>query len=174
MPDAPVVPHARLNVGSVYGMLGFLAALAVHESTFTASTLSPDNPLFWAMHAGIFPLFFPMVFGLRKWSETRTGAFGISTRRLRWRAILPYLPQWAIAVGAVLFVYALINFVLAMNHMPPRGPVGVGTRTMDPEQARNLVRAFSGHWLLFYAIPTLYFLFVPSAPRTDSGGRASG
>ena len=173
MPDTPVVPHARLNAGSVYGMLGFLASLAIHESTFTASSLTPDNPLFWAMHAGIFPLFFPMVWGLRKWSETRTGIFGMETRRLRWRAILPYLPQWAIAVGAVLFVYATVNFFLAFNHMPQRGPVGVGTRTMDPEQARYLVRAFSGHWLMFYAIPTLYFLYVPSAPRTDSVGRTS-
>ena len=97
----------------------------------------------------------------------------METRRLRWRAILPYLPQWAIAVGAVLFVYATVNFFLAFNHMPQRGPVGVGTRTMDPEQARYLVRAFSGHWLMFYAIPTLYFLYVPSAPRTDSAARTS-
>jgi hypothetical protein len=85
MPDPPVVPHARLNAGSIYGMIGFLAALAIHESTFTASTLTPNNPLFWAMHAGIFPLFFPMVWGLRKWSETSAGAFGMATRRLRWR-----------------------------------------------------------------------------------------
>ena len=175
MPDSPVVPHARLNVRSVYGLIGFSAALVIHESTFTASGLSPDNPLFWIMHIAIFPLFIPMVHGLRKWSDTSSGIFGIERNSFRWRAVLQYVPQWAIAVGAVVFVYALVNFFLAMSHLPPRGPVGVDPRpSMDPEQARYLVRAFSGHWLIFYAVPTLYFLYVPSVPPEDAAGRVSG
>ena len=172
MPESPVVPHARLNVRSVYGLIGFFAALAIHESTFTASGLSPSNPLFWIMHVAIFPLFIPMIYGLRKWSDTSSGIFGIERRSFQWRSVLQYVPRWAIAVGAVLFVYAMINFLLAMSHLPPRGPVGVGAgSSMDPEQARYLVRAFSGHWLIFYAVPTLYFLYVPSARPVDEASR---
>jgi len=100
MPDIPVVPRARLNVRSVYGLTGFVAALVIHESTFTASGLTPDNPLFWIMHVAIFPLFIPMIYGLRKWSDTSSGIFGVETNKVRWRAVVQYLPRWAIAVCA--------------------------------------------------------------------------
>jgi hypothetical protein len=115
MPARPAVPHASLNVRSVYGLIGLLAALVVHASTFTASSLSPDNPLFWIMHVAIFPLFIPMVYGLRKWSEMSSGPFGIERRGLRWRAVLQCFPRWAVAAGAVLFVYAMMRTTTCLS-----------------------------------------------------------
>jgi hypothetical protein len=54
----------------------------------------------------------------------------------------------------------MLNFMLASSHLAAAGHAAAGQQ-MDPEQARYTVRAFSGHWLVFYAMPTLFFLFVP-------------
>ena len=143
-------------------MLGLFMATVIHASTFTSFSMSPTNPLFWIMHIGIFPLFIPMVLGLRKWSEVSSGPLGFKTSRLRWRELLAYLPPWSVRLGAILFAYAMLNFFLSVSHLPSGGHASAATIiAMDPEQARYLVRAFSGHWLLFYAVPTLYYLCIP-------------
>lgn len=163
MTDARIAHPLRFNFASIYGLLALFIASVVHVSTFTAFSMSPSNPLFWILHVGIFPLFFAMVFGLRKWSETRAGTFGFKSRQLRWRELLVYLPPWAVKLGAILFAYAMANFLLSVSHLPSGAHASAtSVQAMDTEQARYLVRAFSGHWLVFYAVPTLYFLFVPS------------
>lgn len=174
MSDAQIVRNFRLGFASAYGLLGLFIAIVVHVSTFTSFSMSPDNPLFWILHIGIFPLFFAMVFGLRKWSETRSGVFGFKSRQLRWRELVVFLPPWSVKLGAILFAYAMINFLLSVSHLPSGAHVSGGAaQPMDAEQARYLVRAFSGHWLIFYAGPTLYFLFVPpGAKPAEEAGRA--
>ena len=163
-------PRARLTLGSVYGLVGVLIAAAVHASTFTSAPLPPEHPLFWIMHVGIFPLFGAMVWRLRAWSEQAKGPLGIPTTRLRWQELLSYLPAYAIALGGLLFAYAMVNFLLAMSHLPSGhgggGSVGAG-------DGRYVVRAFSGHWLIFYTLPMLFFLFVPSSARPDDSRRAA-
>lgn len=174
MSDTRIARHPRLTFASAYGLLGLFTASVVHVSTFTSASMSPDNPLFWILHVGIFPLFFAMVFGLRKWSETRSGVFGFNSRQLRWRELVDFLPPWSVKLGAILFAYAVINFLLSVSHLQSGAHVSAGAQAIDPEQARYLVRAFSGHWLVFYAVPTLYFLFVPpGAKPADEEGQAS-
>lgn len=170
MTEPVVRPHAQLNFASVYGLTGLLIAGAVHASTFAPSTLSSDHPLFWVLHIGIFPLFIPMVFRLQKWTASTPGILGIRTSRLRWRALLPYFPRWAAGLGVILFTYASLSFMLAWTHVAAAGHAAAG-QAMDPERARYTVRAFSGHWLLFYAMPTLFFLFVPA--NAEPGESAS-
>jgi hypothetical protein len=151
-------------------LLALCVAIVVHAATFTSYSMSPSNPLFWILHIGIFPLFIPMVFGLRKWSQTQTGPFGFKSSRLRWRELLVYFPTWVPKAVVILFVYVMINFLLAVSHLPAGGHASAAAmQSMDPEQGRYLVRAFSGHWLVFYTAPTLYYLFVPSEIPAASG-----
>jgi hypothetical protein len=164
-------PRARLTIGSAYGVVGLLLAAAVHASTFAPVPLNPDHPLFWLLHVGIFPLFFLMMWRLRAWSEQRRGLLGLPTARLRWRELLSYLPAWAIGLAVLLFVYAGVNFMSAMPHLSAGASGGSGV--ISPEQARYTVRAFSGHWMIFYAVPTLFFLFVPASARPEDSRQAA-
>ena len=164
MTDAPIVPRLRLNFASVYGLLALFIAIVVHASTFTAYSMSPSNPLFWILHIGMFPLFIWMILGLRKWSEVQIGPFGFKSSRLRWRELVGYFPPWIVKLELILGAYVMINFLLAVSHLPAGAHLSSGAaRSMDPEHARYLVRAFSGHWLIFYSAPTLYYLLVPPA-----------
>jgi hypothetical protein len=171
MTDKQYSPRGRLTLASAYGVAGLLTAVAVHASTFTAVPLRPEHPLFWMLHIGIFPLFIPMVWRLRAWREQTRGMLGLPTSRLRWRELLAYLPAWAIAIAGVLFAYAMVNFFLAMSHLPAGHAAGSGSIGVD--EARYTVRAFSGHWMIFYAIPTLFFFFVPATARPDESGQAA-
>jgi hypothetical protein len=79
---------------------------------------------------------------------------------------------------SVLFFYALINFALFLGISVAKGQMRVwkkdgvyharGWKSADREislaeyqqhQVRAL-RGFSGHWMLFFALPALFFLYV--------------
>jgi ABC-type branched-subunit amino acid transport system permease subunit len=149
-------------------MIGFAAAAVVHFGTFAGSPIRPAHPLFWGLHFGVFPLFILMVLRLRAWQGESRGALDIAGRRLRWRELRPWFPSWATTLGILLFAYAAVNF-LAASHLG-RSAQAVASRgaQLPPEQAGYVMRAFSGHWLVFYGLPTLFFLFVPAAARPAS------
>jgi hypothetical protein len=159
-------PRARLSAMAAYGAIGSTMAVTVHFNTYVGRGLRETNPLFWLLHIGIFPLFFIFVFRLRAWSDVRPGAFGIRTRGLRWRELLPYFPRWVAPLVIVLWAYVFVNFFLSIQHLPPRGSPAGETDTVF------LTRAFSGHWLVFYLLPTLFFMYVPSDVPPAAGTSA--
>jgi hypothetical protein len=117
--------------------------------------LSAENLLFWLLHIGIFPLFFIFVSRLRAWSSMQPGILGMRQRGLRWRELVPYFPKWVVPLVMVLWAYVFVNFFLSIQHLPAKGsPAG----ETDPV---FLARAFSGHWLVFYLLPALFFIYVP-------------
>ncbi len=161
MVEVPVRPRARLNALSLYGLVGLAIAATVHFGTYVGQVLSPDHPLFWGLHIGIFPLFFVFVLRLRAWQDVRRGALGMRQSQLRWRELLAYVPGWVPPLVVLLFAYAMVNFFRSIGHLPPKGS---GT-PLTAAQAVYTTRAFSGHWLVFYTLPTLFFLFVPADAR---------
>jgi hypothetical protein len=164
-------PRVRVNALGLYGALGLAISSVVHFGTYAGRGLGPEHPLFWALHVGIFPLFFAFVFRLRAWQSVRRGAFGLKRRQLRWRELLPYFPAWVPPLVVVLFAYVMANFFLSSGHLPSKG---AGTPLADA-QAVYMARAFSGHWLIFYTLPALFFLFVPSdaRPAADASDAAA-
>jgi hypothetical protein len=160
MPD--VSSRRRANALSLYGALGLAASAIVHFGTYVGRGLSAQHPLFWALHIGIFPLFFVFVFRLRAWSDVKPGMFGFKQNQLRWRELLAYFPPWVPPLVTVLFAYVMANFLLSMGHLPPKG-----THAGPPTgaEAVYMARAFSGHWLVFYTMPMLFFTFVPADAR---------
>jgi len=163
------LPRARLNGLSLYGLFGLALSTAVHFGTYLGASVDPDNPLFWGLHMGIFPLFFAFVYRLRVW-RVQKGVFGLQHSRLRWRELLAYVPGWVPPLVVLLFAYVMVNFFLSISHLPSKG----STLSLTTAQAMYTTRAFSGHWLAFYALPTLFFLFVPAdaRPAEESIGAA--
>ena len=161
MLEQQVRPRARANGLSIYGAVGLIVSGIVHFGSYIGHTIRPENPLFWLLHIGIFPLFFALVFRMRAWQTSRPGVFGFPRAQLRWRELIGYIPVWVLPLVVMLFAYVMVNFFLATSHLPQRG----ATTTESPAQAMYTVRAFSGHWLIFYALPTLFFTFVPADAR---------
>ena len=170
MLEVPIRPRPRANALSLYGTLGLATAAVVHFGTYFGRALNPEHPLFWGLHIAIFPLFFAFVLRLRPWQGAERGAFGLKQRQLRWRELLPFFPPWAAPAVVLLFAYVMANFFLSISHLPPKGS---GTLLTDA-QAMYTTRAFSGHWLIFYTLPALFFAFVPAdaRPATATPGAA--
>ena len=162
-------PRARANLLSLYGAFGLTASAFVHFGTYTGRGLDPDHPLFWGLHVGIFPLFFAFVWRLRAWQSVRRGVFGFKQRQLRWRELLRYFPPWLPPLVVLLFAYVMANFFLSTAHLPASG-----SEMLTNAQAVYTARAFSGHWLVFYTLPTLFFAFVPADARPPADDLASG
>jgi hypothetical protein len=134
--------------------LGFAASLVVHVSTFFPAVGIEDRSAIWALHVGVFVVCLPMIVSLKK-----RGRPGIELTRSAW------------ALVAVFFVYALVNFALFMQRAPAKPPAiqqgqwvvyengqrRVLTASQAAEIRRLEVRGFSGHWMLFYVLPALYF-----------------
>jgi hypothetical protein len=158
---SPDPPRARLNGLSLYGLFGLSLSTAVHVGTYLGASVDPDNPLFWGLHMAVFPLFFAFVYRLRAWRSVQKGVFGLQPSRLRWRELLSFLPGWVPPLVVLLFAYVMVNFFLSISHLPSKGSLS----SLTAAQAMYTTRAFSGHWLAFYALPTLFFLFVPADAR---------
>ena len=133
---------------------GFVASAALHLATFTP--LPPEYAAAFALvlFAGAFALLAALIVRLR---EAGAPARGQGTIRLvEWRGLAALIPTGARRAGAAVVGYVLMNLALSLLLTDD----GVGS-----------VRLLSGHLLLFYLIPLMYFRFVE--PRLRDGGGPS-
>ncbi len=160
MLEKPFKPTIQVTFFGTYGIVGLVLAAIVHVGSFGAMVLPSNSGVFMLMHVGIFPLFFAFVLRAREWQQP--GSSWMRGQNLvPPRELLAYVPTWAIVVVAALFVYTFVNFALATGLLS--GTVSTsGTRILSDAQT---ARAFSGHWMLFYAMPAVFFSFVPSDAR---------
>jgi hypothetical protein len=165
---------------SLVAFAGFFMSLLVHVTTFFGIDPSKHVPFVWALHLGIFVVFIPMVIYQRP-----------KLRKNNWRIFIDAVPRWARYAVKGFFAYALINFALFFylsgggvpevrdgryvlhNH----GKV-IRELSEDEYELQNayVLRGFSGHWMLFYLIPALFFWYrVPedSPPPGDEVGSHS-
>lgn len=143
---------------------GFLLALAAHIATICGVDVSARVPAVWGLHAGIFIVFIPMVFSMRKTIGTKP----------TFAEIRAAFPPWVVVFGICLFAYVLLNFVFMFILGSVGGnPSMVGgkyilenhgklireiTEAEYREAMANTIRGFSGHWLIFYFAPFAYFI----------------
>jgi hypothetical protein len=147
---------------SVVALLGFFASLIVHVTTFFGVDPSKHAPWVWALHFGIFVVFFPMVFAQR------------GTKKEFWGKLNASLPRWGRYAVKALFAYALVNFALFLflskGGVPEESDGryvlrnhGEIIRELSPEeyerQKAYVLRGFSGHWMVFYMVPALFFWY---------------
>jgi len=130
---------------------GFIASAALHLATFTPFPPAYAAAVALALFAGAFALLAALIVRLR---EAGAPAQGQGTFRVvEWRRLAALIPIGARRVGVAVIVYVLMNLALSLFLIDD----GVGS-----------VRLLSGHLLLFYLIPLMYFLFVE--PRLQAGG----
>jgi hypothetical protein len=164
--------NLRLSVGTL-ALAGFVLSLVVHVSAALGVDVAARFPGVWLLHVGIFVVFLPLVIVLRR-------DFGAKPSL---KQIGATLPRWLIVVGALIIVYAFANFLAFMMGSEGGSPgmedgkyvlLNHGTLIRELTAAEyvrfqaNIVRGFSGHWLVFFYLPAAYFLGRKSGSSTKS------
>ena len=134
---------------------GFAASAALHLATFTPVPPAYAAAVALVLFAGAFVLLAALIVRLREVGAPARGPGAI--RIVEWRRLLALIPEGPRRAGLAVIGYVLMNLVLSLMLL---GDEGVGS-----------VRLLSGHLLLFYLIPLMYFRFVE--PRLRDGGGPS-
>jgi hypothetical protein len=143
-------------------LIGFCLSLAVHVAALLGADVSEQVPHLWLLHVGVIVVFGPLVLASHR-------AFG---RAPSFAVIRSAYPAWAVMIAAVLFPYAVLNFILFMVATEGGTPHAEGGRFILHSHGKlireissseyvafkaNEVRGFSGHWLVFYFAAFAYF-----------------
>ena len=143
--------------------IGFFASLLVHLTTFLGLNLAKYVPWVWGLHLGCFVATIPLLF-----------VQGFKRKKDFWHKLFAPMPRWAQYIIRGFFIYALINFALFffLSHggtpevrdgkyvLHSHGQV---IRELSEEEYEHqnayVLRGFSGHWMIFYLLPALYFWY---------------
>jgi len=129
---------------------GFAASAALHLATFTRFPPAYAAAIALVLFAGAFTLLAALIVRLREAGAPARGQGAI--RVVEWRGLLALIPAGPRHAGLGVVGYVLMNLALSLLLTDE----GVGS-----------VRLLSGHLLLFYLIPMMYFRFVE--PRLSDG-----
>ena len=147
----------RLDWGKIFRVtatLGFVSSAALHLATFTPFPPAYAAAVALVLLAGAFVLLAAMIVRLR---DSGAPARGRGTvRMVEWRVLLAQIPRGPKHAAVAVIAYVLMNLGLCL--------------LLGDESAAS-VRLLSGHLLLFYLIPFMYFRFVE--PRLRDGGGPS-
>jgi hypothetical protein len=157
----------------VIAAIGLGLAVFVHALTFYPgpSIVTQEGAPVWLLHIGMFVPFTAMVLSMARQLGSRRG----------WADQMSLFPRWARVVIFAAGIYMSYNFI--------RAPVSGGTAeirngqfvlashgsvsTLSEDQylafKRDEVRGPSGHWIFFFIVPTLYFLFGRRPQANPSG-----
>lgn len=134
---------------------GFAASGALHLSTFTPLPPEYAAAAALALFAGAFALLAALIVRLRESGAPARGEGAIKV--VEWRRLLGFIPDGPRHAALAVVAYVLLNLFLSLFAVGDAG--------------RSSVRLLSGHLLLFYLIPLMYFRFVE--PRLRDGGGPS-
>ncbi|HET8576099.1 MAG TPA: hypothetical protein VFO18_03290 [Methylomirabilota bacterium] len=147
--------RARGRLFLALATAGFVASALLHLATFTPLPLPGADGVALGLFAGAFVPLVAMIVRLR-----RAGTPTREWRRLEiyeWRALAALVPEPLRFATFAVVLYTLTNFVLSL---------------LLESGGRANIRLLTGHLLLFYLLPLLYFRFVD--PRRDGWGPADG
>jgi hypothetical protein len=135
--------------------LGFAISLGVHLLALSGR-LPPGGKAVYAMHFGLFVVWIPAVLVAMRLSQGQRS-------RLSWDQILDGCPAWMRYAAMGLFGYAFLNFFLAFG-IPAQNNFG---GELTPE----VLRGFSGHWMLFYGLAFATLLSAYRKPRLRTSAK---
>jgi hypothetical protein len=124
---------------AVLATIGLVLSLTVHVSSLLGMP-SPLGEASWALHIGVFVVWFPAVLASR-------GLVKDFKQEDFWKAALRACPTWMKYMTSLFFVYAIVNFLTFML-------LDVGGGKIDPGSGgtpSSVLRGFSGHWMAFYS-----------------------
>ena len=140
---------------------GFIFSLIAHMATFLGINPQAVFPPIWLLHIGIFVVWIPTVFLLRKIFKKagREGFFRMAFRNA---------PHWMQALCIFFFIYAFFNFTITLFSLDQGGVPSIvnGKKVMQShgqvikelsdkeyfQYQAYTFRAFSGHWMFFYVV----------------------
>lgn len=126
----------------VLSAIGLTLSLVAHITALMGLDLRVGNFVF-ALHIGIFVVWFPAVFlAMRMGRGKNRSAFGFGT--VSWKQILSGCPDWMRYLLFGLFAYVFLNFFFSMDNTVS------STSPQDSPSSPQVIRGFSGHWLVFY------------------------
>ena len=133
---------------TVASMAGFLASALAHLATFSAPLTArlPDGAVVILFAGAFVPL--GGVLARLRWARADARP-GRRWALVDWRALVAPVPPGARLVVFAAAAYALMNLTLATL----LGVEAGSTRALD-------LRVLSGHLLLLYLLPLVFFLFV--------------
>jgi hypothetical protein len=133
---------------------GFVASALLHLATFTPYSLPGADVVALALFGGAFATLVAMIARLRRAGAPARAWRGVEV--YQWRALAALVPPPLRVATVGVALYTLMNFTLSIMLGGAR-PAGV--------------RLLTGHLLLFYLLPLLYFRFVdPRRAEIRSGG----
>ena len=144
----------------VYAAAGLLLSLAVHLLSFAG--IQPGGiALFFGLHAGIFPLWVPVVLIAQKMTN---GA----AKKDFWKVAMSGCPAWMKYMTYGFFIYAIVNFVIFIVI----APTGRQSGGVPPS---SVWHGFSGHWMAFYSaglavVTTAYRRGISNLERRCANG----
>jgi hypothetical protein len=133
---------------------GFAASAALHLASFTPFPPATAAAIALALFAVALLLLAATIVRLRDAGAPVRGQGTV--RVVEWRRLLALVPEGPRRAGLAVVAYVMANLGLSLLV----GDEGTGS-----------VRLLSGHLLLFYLIPLMYFRFVEPRLR-DGGGRS--
>jgi len=157
----PVTPR-RFNwerPAALWSLIGFAMSLVAHALTYAGIDVSRGMPLVWALHIGAMIAFGAMIIVSRR--NSSPNGF-----------VLPDWPAWAYMLLVAATLYAAFNFMhfFTLNEGGTPEIVADGYALSDHgrvirtlteaeywRQKAYVLRAFSGHWMIFFLVPALYF-----------------
>ena len=167
-----------------FAATGWTLGLIVHILSLADYDVEDKVPFVWILHLGIFVVWLPTILNLRKNEEfiayrkskmmNRMNPFGFL------KIIFKQTPIWLriIAIGG--FLYAGINFMLFITSQHGTPGIqdgqyilhnhGYVIKTLTEQEYHhykaNIVRGFSGHWLVFYGLAAAV-LYPFNKQKTD-------
>lgn len=158
--------------------LGFVITLILHVSTYVSTAAGGLMPMAVGLFICMFPLFFPFVAS----AQARVRRLG---RPLMPADILGWFPHWGRPLFVAVILYVGLNFALGFAHTRDGSPVkrddayvledhGQVTREVSAAEYRQgraeQLRLFTGHPLVFYLAPALYFAALAGTPTAGGMG----
>ncbi|MFN7995126.1 MAG: hypothetical protein U0Q18_16075 [Bryobacteraceae bacterium] len=148
------------RLSGVAALLGLGTAVVVHVATALGIDVCAQLPAVWLLHFGAILIF---------------GAFVLSarTRQIKLANILDRLPAWVLALFGITVAYVVVNSFFSLHISGDGSAEKSGGQYVLMTHGRLLayltekefhthraaeLRFFSGGWLLFYAMPAIYFL----------------
>ena len=164
------------RVGFAVSAAGFVASALVHLGTFTRLAARLDDAWVAALFAAAFAPLVAMLVRLRRGPAPTRRWRGL--RLYDWRLVAALVPAPARVLLFATAMYALMNLVLSLivvggvtfsatdDHGVRRYQVVEGGERREVSRAEfeahraAVLRLSSGHLLLFYLVPMVYFAFV--------------
>lgn len=125
----------------VISAIGLTLSLIAHITALLGIDLGLGNSVF-ALHVGIFVVWFPAVLLAMKMGRGKNAStWGFNS--MSWKQVLSGCPGWMIYALYGVFAYAFLNFFLFAGHE-------AGVPKSGSPSSPEVIRGFSGHWLVFY------------------------